>query len=108
MQTSIGSRPSNCSVKGLTPSRISTPSKAYVRQRRCGAGIRKGAPPIKPALNSTRRNRGCRKSAMLNRLSDVLRKTTYTAPINGVVTYIAVASANTCSRHSERDGQLLV
>ena len=28
--------------------------------------------------------------AMLNRLSDVLRKTTYTAPINGVVTYIAV------------------
>ena len=28
--------------------------------------------------------------AMLNRLRDVLRKTTYTAPINGVVTYIAV------------------
>jgi len=28
--------------------------------------------------------------AMLNRLSDVLRKTTYTAPIDGVVTYIAV------------------
>jgi HlyD family secretion protein len=28
--------------------------------------------------------------AMLNRLTDVLRKTTYTAPINGVVTYIAV------------------
>jgi HlyD family secretion protein len=28
--------------------------------------------------------------ALLNRLSDVLRKTTYTAPINGVVTYIAV------------------
>ncbi len=28
--------------------------------------------------------------AMLNRLADVLRKTTYTAPINGVVTYIAV------------------
>jgi len=28
--------------------------------------------------------------AMLNRLSDILRKTTYTAPINGVVTYIAV------------------
>jgi HlyD family secretion protein len=28
--------------------------------------------------------------AMLNRLSDVLRKTTYIAPINGVVTYIAV------------------
>jgi HlyD family secretion protein len=28
--------------------------------------------------------------AMLNRFSDVLRKTTYTAPINGVVTYIAV------------------
>src|SRR5579872_303059 len=28
--------------------------------------------------------------AMLNRLSDVLRKTTYTAPIEGVVTYIAV------------------
>ncbi len=27
---------------------------------------------------------------MLNRLTDVLRKTTYTAPINGVVTYIAV------------------
>jgi len=29
-------------------------------------------------------------NAMLNRLSDVLRKTTYTAPIDGVVTYIAV------------------
>ena len=28
--------------------------------------------------------------AMLNRLRDVLRKTTYTAPIDGVVTYIAV------------------
>jgi HlyD family secretion protein len=28
--------------------------------------------------------------AMLNRLRDVLRKTTYTAPIEGVVTYIAV------------------
>ena len=28
--------------------------------------------------------------AMLGRLSDVLNKTTYTAPINGVVTYIAV------------------
>jgi HlyD family secretion protein len=28
--------------------------------------------------------------AMLNRLNDVLRKTTYRAPINGVVTYIAV------------------
>ena len=28
--------------------------------------------------------------AMLGRLSDVLRKTTYTAPIDGVVTYIAV------------------
>ena len=28
--------------------------------------------------------------AMLERLSDVLRKTTYTAPIDGVVTYIAV------------------
>src|SRR6266853_3114069 len=28
--------------------------------------------------------------AMLSRLSDVLRKTTYTAPIEGVVTYIAV------------------
>jgi HlyD family secretion protein len=28
--------------------------------------------------------------AMLGRLRDVLRKTTYTAPINGVVTYIAV------------------
>jgi HlyD family secretion protein len=28
--------------------------------------------------------------AMLGRLSDILRKTTYTAPINGVVTYIAV------------------
>jgi HlyD family secretion protein len=28
--------------------------------------------------------------AMLNRLTDVLRKTTYTAPIEGVVTYIAV------------------
>ncbi len=28
--------------------------------------------------------------AMLSRLRDVLRKTTYTAPINGVVTYIAV------------------
>jgi HlyD family secretion protein len=29
-------------------------------------------------------------NAMLNRLTDVLRKTTYTAPIDGVVTYIAV------------------
>jgi HlyD family secretion protein len=29
-------------------------------------------------------------AAMLNRLRDVLRKTTYTAPIDGVVTYIAV------------------
>ncbi len=29
-------------------------------------------------------------SAMLNRMRDVLRKTTYTAPIDGVVTYIAV------------------
>ena len=28
--------------------------------------------------------------AMLGRLSDILHKTTYTAPINGVVTYIAV------------------
>ena len=28
--------------------------------------------------------------AMLGRLSDILKKTTYTAPINGVVTYIAV------------------
>ncbi len=28
--------------------------------------------------------------AMLGRLTDVLNKTTYTAPINGVVTYIAV------------------
>src|ERR1700693_5385912 len=28
--------------------------------------------------------------AMLGRLSDILNKTTYTAPINGVVTYIAV------------------
>jgi HlyD family secretion protein len=42
------------------------------------------------ALLGQARSALAQSQATLNRLSDVLRKTTYTAPISGVVTYIAV------------------
>ena len=53
-----------------------TSAKAHAEQSRAQLG---------QAHSSLAQNR-----AMLNRLRDVLRKTTYTAPIDGIVTYIAI------------------
>jgi len=70
--------------------------------------LRRKRAPSSPAPQLGQAHSGLTQNeAMLNRLRDVLRKTTYTAPIEGVVTYIAVrVGENVVPGIQKRDRQL--
>ena len=65
-------------------------SQGRLRRRGCSAGCGHGARRAGPRGTFSGAFFHTQNRAMLDRLRDVLRKTTYTAPIGGIVTYIAI------------------